>query len=407
MNMQSWIKQSQRVRADRSRGNPAGVESLENRRHLDGAIAADVSVVMSGLDNPRGMDFGPQGALYVAEAGRGGGADPNAPSFVLRGTQLYYGETGAVSRLWKGEQQRVASGLPSIAQLNGNEGAGPSDIAFNGAGNAYVTVGFGANPDLRANLGPAGAGFARLIRLKPNGNWGQVADLGTYERDANPDGRQLDTNPFAVLASPGGEVVVTDSGANSLLRVDNHGGISPVAVMPIVPAAFDGDAVPTGFTLGPDGAYYVGILTGAPFRAAAANVYRVLPGEAPTVFQGGFKTVIDVDFDAAGNLYVLQHSSGPAGLAGPGSLVRVAPDGARTTVLGGLNAPTSTAIARDGTIYVTNFGTTAGQGQVLRVVQSQPAQAAGFTSLPGTSAGDGAEKDGDGGVLGDAANVLS
>src|SRR4051812_21893012 len=113
MNMQSWIKQSQRVRADRSRGNPAGVESLENRRHLDGAIAADVSVVMSGLDNPRGMDFGPQGALYVAEAGRGGGADPNAPSFVLRGTQLYYGETGAVSRLWKGEQQRVASGLPS------------------------------------------------------------------------------------------------------------------------------------------------------------------------------------------------------------------------------------------------------------------------------------------------------
>src|SRR5215472_4543614 len=30
-----------------------------------------LTCVMSGLDNPRGMAFGPQGALYVAEAGRG------------------------------------------------------------------------------------------------------------------------------------------------------------------------------------------------------------------------------------------------------------------------------------------------------------------------------------------------
>ena len=28
-----------------------------------------VTVVMSGLDNPRGLAFGPEGALYVAEAG--------------------------------------------------------------------------------------------------------------------------------------------------------------------------------------------------------------------------------------------------------------------------------------------------------------------------------------------------
>ena len=73
---------------------------------------------MSRLDNPRGMEFGPQGALYVAEAGRGGGADPNAPSFVLRGTTLSYGATGAVSRLWKGEQERVARGLVSGTPSN-------------------------------------------------------------------------------------------------------------------------------------------------------------------------------------------------------------------------------------------------------------------------------------------------
>jgi len=399
--MRSAIKQGRRGQANSTRGNAAGVESLENRRHL----AADVSVVMSGLDNPRGMELGPQGALYVAEAGRGGG--PGAPSIVLRGTPLFYGQTGAVSRLWKGEQERVATGLPSIAQANGNEGGGPNGISFNGAGNAYVAIGFGALPSLRGGLGAAGAGFAQLVRLKPNGNWSPVADLGTYEGSANPDGRQLDTNPFGVLASPGGGVVVTDSGGNSLLRVDNHGTISTLAVMPLLPPplAFSGDPVPTGFAVGPDGAYYVGILSGAPFRDGAANVYRVVPGEAPTVFRGGFKTVIDVDFDDDGNLYVLQHSGGPAGLAAPGSLVRVAPDGTRSTVLEGLTAPTSMEVARDGTIYVTNFGVTAGQGQVLRVRLSEPA-AAGFSSSPAISSGP-TSTDEDDNVLGGAADLLS
>jgi hypothetical protein len=407
--MRSSIKQGQRTRANGSPATPAGVEQLENRRHLDGALGAGVSVVMSGLDNPRGMDFGPQGALYVAEAGRGGGADPNAPSFVTRGITFSYGPTGAVSRLWKGEQQRVASGLPSLGPASGNEALGPSDISFNGVGNAYVSVGFGADPNLRGALGPAGAGFAQLIRLKPNGNWGQVADLGTYERNINPDGRQFDTNPFAVLASPGGEVVVADSGANSLLRVDNHGGVSTIGVLPTLPTSqvFDGDPVPTGFTVGPDGAYYIGILSGAPFRAGVASVYRIVPGETPTVFRSGFKTIIDVDFDAAGNLYVLQHSSGPAGLAGPGSLVRVAPDGTRSTVLDGLSAPTSTAVAPDGTLYVTNFGTTAGRGQVLRVAPSGPGGAAVFSVRPVASTTNGTGRDEDGGILGTAANVLS
>ena len=36
------------------------------------AGAATTRVVMSGLDNPRGLAIGPLGALYVAEAGRGG-----------------------------------------------------------------------------------------------------------------------------------------------------------------------------------------------------------------------------------------------------------------------------------------------------------------------------------------------
>jgi hypothetical protein len=79
----------------------------------DAAADPSVSVVMSGLDNPRGLAFGPQGALYVAEAGRGGAG----PCGTIGGLQYCYGPSGAVTRLWMGVQERVAMGLPSVAQV--------------------------------------------------------------------------------------------------------------------------------------------------------------------------------------------------------------------------------------------------------------------------------------------------
>lgn len=68
-----------------------------------------VTVIMSGLDNPRGLAIGPEGALYVVEAGRGG----NGPCQVLRGQSRCYGASGAVSRYWRGTQERVAN-WPSL-----------------------------------------------------------------------------------------------------------------------------------------------------------------------------------------------------------------------------------------------------------------------------------------------------
>ena len=340
------------------------------------SAAGDVSVVMSGLDNPRGMNFGPQGALYVTEAGRGGGV--GAPSIVQRGSTFYYGATGAVSRLWHGKQARVATGLPSLALANGNRAEGAHDIVFQGVGNAYVTIGLEGHPNLRDQLGDAGDGFAQLVRLKPNGTYTSVADIGTYELTANPDGRQLDSNPYGLLAEGGNGVVLTDSGGNALLRVDNQGNISTMAVMPLLPTSqvTSGDPVPTSIVVGPDGAYYVGILAGAPFRDGVASVYRLGPGEPPTVYAGGFKMIIDIDFDDAGNLYVLQHAAGPAaGPATPGSLVRVAPDGTRTTVLAGLTMPTSVAVGPDAAVYVSNIGLTAGAGEVVRLTLAPSATA--------------------------------
>jgi hypothetical protein len=50
--------------------------------------------------------------------------------------------------------------------------------------------------------------------------------------------------------------------------------------------------VPNAVTIGPDGAYYVGQLTGFPFIPGAANVFRVpAGGGAPTPFLTGFTKV--------------------------------------------------------------------------------------------------------------------
>jgi hypothetical protein len=326
-----------------------------------GAGAVTTSVVMSGLDNPRGLAFGPEGALYVAEAGRGG----EGPCITLRGGPQCYGPTGAVSRLWRGEQERIATGLPSYGSAAST--TGPHDISFLGRGGAYVTVGLGFEGQPRTTLGDVGVQqLGWLVHLPASGGWQTVADVAGHEFATNPGGGALDSNPYGLLAEPGRRIV-TDAGANALLAVTASGDVSTLATFPSRAQGRATDAVPTAVAVGPDGAYYVSELTGIPFGAGAANIYRVVPGHAPTVAWSGFTTVIDIAFDADGNLYVLEHSTGPAFFALPGRLLEVAPDGTRTTVVDGLTRPGSVAVGPEGALYVSNRSISIGTGEVLRI----------------------------------------
>jgi hypothetical protein len=325
-----------------------------------------VNVVMSGLDNPRGLAFGPEGALYVAEAGRGDLGEGDGPCTVVGGATFCYGPTGAVSRLWDGTQERIATGLPSVAGANGVAQAGPTDISFLGRGGAFVTIGLRADPAVRSELGDAGAGLGQLLHVAASGEWRYIADVAAYEAEVNPGSGPIDSNPYGVLAEPGGRVVA-DAGGNSLLLVGAEGAISTLATFPSRAQGRATDSVPTAVVVGPDGAYYVAELTGVPFSEGAANIYRLLPGEEPQIVLSGFKTIIDIAFDSDGNLYVLQHATGPTGLQGPGVLIRVAADGTRTLVLDDLDRPTAVAVGPDGALYVSNHGLSVGGGEVLRV----------------------------------------
>ena len=341
-----------------------------------GAAQSGYRVVMSGLDNPRGLTFatarggdgegddggGGGSALYVAEAGKGG----TLRCTELRGT-VCVGRTGAVSRYWHGHQQRVVTGLPSYAPFvtGANAGAiGPHDVSF-ADGRGYVVIGLAAHPDVRAALGEK---FGWIARFGPNGDVNYEVDVAQYEKQANPDGGIVESDPYGLLEGAG-KRIVTDAAGNTLLQVSSSGSISTLAVLPSRPQGRSTDSVPTSVAVGRGGAYYVGELTGVPFPEGQANVWKVVPGHPPEVYCSGFSFIIDLTFDRHGNLYVLEHASGPGGpFAGtPGRLLRVGRDCSRTTVATGLPAPTSVAIGPDGNAYVSIFGTSVGIGEVVRI----------------------------------------
>jgi hypothetical protein len=263
---------------------------------------------MSGLASPRGLAFGPDGGLYVAEAGIGG----DGPGIVAgSGNTVRYGASGALSRLLNGVQERVLTGLPSVAATDpflGLEGVGLHDVVFDSAGTAYGIIGLGADPNLRPHLGAPGADFATLVRLPLGGGVMQrIADFGAHEIANNPDNGLPDSNPYSMALAPGGGFLVADAGANDFLSVTTAGvvatlgslpnGVNP---LPIDPPAFD--PVPTAIAVGPDGAYYIGQLTGFPFPPNAANVYRFDPTtSALTVAHSGFTNIGDLTFDTNGN----------------------------------------------------------------------------------------------------------
>ena len=160
------------------------------------AQAQTITTVMTGLDSPRGLAFGPEGGLYVAEAGE----PVNSGNCVAVNVGMNcYSETGKVTRLYKGVQERVATGLPSLYNTIRRDVVGANDISFQGRGGAYVSIGWGGAPEAREAL-DAVRWSARSSRCNPAGTGASSPILQTLK---TPPTRPADRRtPIRLAWSP-------------------------------------------------------------------------------------------------------------------------------------------------------------------------------------------------------------
>ena len=327
------------------------------------AAGPSVTVMADGLNNPRGIDVGANGRVYVAEAG-----------------------TGKILSLYGGAVHTYASGLPTLTidSPDGPTITGPTNVAAHG--NCNVTAVVGAGPQ------QADSRFNSALRVRGSS---LNADLQAFA-NAHPDPNDLeqipsDSNPYGAAWLSGSRMLVTDAAANDLLLVSGH-SVQLVARFPTEvistagipdfpgPAAVPAEAVPTTVTVGPDGYWYVGELKGFPFAQGASRIWRIAPWArgvtcdasaataACSLWMDGFTSITGIDFAPDGALYVVEISKFGVPAIGPGTggLFRVA-DGTTTELLPGqLSAPGDVAVGRDGTVYVTNWSV-APTGQVLAI----------------------------------------
>jgi hypothetical protein len=371
--------------------------------------APQLTVVAQGLNNPRGLDFAPNGALYVAEAGLGAGDGKGGFAVGVGFTASLTEISGATSP--HPHARRIVTGLVSVGDTENGfpEALGPSGVSVHGIGGIYVTIGESGlgvgvnNPDL-----PLAAlnQFGHLLKVTPSGHWKALSDIGDFDylwTAANKDqpwapaGQFPDANPYGLLAI-GGRQFVADAGANTVNEVRPDGSVRIIAFVPnpllplpnghLVPVS---DSVPTYVAQGTDGFLYVPTLAfGANFGRFASNappnwaalppqskVYRVHPNASEVflteadVWASGFNPITACGF-SGGALYVTEYVTQQSGYA-TGDVVRIQinPDGSagtRTTLgKGALHQPNGLAFDKDGNVYVSNYSISSGAGQVVRV----------------------------------------
>jgi len=351
------------------------------------AAQPQLTVVARGLSNPRKIFLAPDGAVYVVEAGNGGRSECLGKG----ANETCLGTTASILRIEHGKSAEVVTGLVSFASPNAEEAEGPSDVLVRG--NSYDILfqdadinSKGVNP-----AGPIAATAGDLIST-PAGKVAPrvIANFAAFEAAHNPDhgagpgakfgDPSIDSDPYAFTPYRGG-YAVADAAGNDLLWVNPKGKISVLAVFPTqtekltkaidktlgVPTTLTSilvQSVPTCVAVGPDGALYVGELTGAPFEPGTARIWRVTPGQTkPALYASGFTNISDLAFDGQKLLVLEIAERGLLDQTSSGALIRLTPGKQRRVLLtSGLVAPTGLAIGH-GLIYISNYGIFPGTGK--------------------------------------------
>jgi hypothetical protein len=346
------------------------------------------TVIAKGLEGPRGLKFGPDGNLYVAEAGTGGttstaGLCPQVPGGPAGPGPWTGGLTGRISKVThSGTVTTVASGFPSTISVATQGWIGVADVAFMGDDLYALIAGGGCS---HGNLGHPN-GIAQVNRS--NGHWNLIANLSAFikanpAKYISPDDFEPDETFYSMLASREHDLLyVVGPNHGQVWSVTTRGEIAQVIDI----SASEGHIVPTSIAERED-SFFVGNLNLFPINPQSARILTLSTGHrgdgdfAPgfaSDYQGlhivdskaGFTTVVAVDFGPDGLLYALELSDAPGSpTANAGKVVRVKSSGAIEDVVTGLTVPTAMTFGPDGSLYISNFGAAPpGAGQILRVV---------------------------------------
>lgn len=327
---------------------------------------AKATVFATGLEYPRGFTFGPDGTLYVAEAGSAGTNTTSAEQCdqVTAPVGPYVnGPTGRISRIDRhGRRTTFADGFPSGMNLFGDV-LGAQDVAFVD-GNMYALIAGGGCSHGTADV-PAG-----IFRVRRNGTWKLEADLSAFQA-ANPVANPSTNGDF----EPDGSWYSMIAFGNSLVAVEpNHGEL--VRFNPrnrrlfriADVSAIQGHSVPT-VVVERRGALYLSSLGVFPVVPGLEKILLVSRTGEISLVADGFTTVLGLEFDGSGRLYVLETSS-VAGFPTPGTgrVVRLTRSGHHQVIVDGLFLPTAMHFGPDRLLYISNKGFGPPQpGEILQV----------------------------------------
>jgi hypothetical protein len=323
------------------------------------------TVVTTGLENPRGIKFGPDGRVYVAEGGLGGSLSTVGQCTQVPGPIGPYlgGSTGRISAVdvATGVRSTIVDNLPSnqTAAAGGGFVSGVSDVAF-------------INHTLYALIGGAGcshglAGTYNSIDRIAGGVATPIVNLSQFlmthpVAHPNPPDFEPDGTWFSMVAV-----------GDSLFAVEpNHGEVDVVRLDGSISRLVDvsatqGHIVPTALTFthelagcGPNGQFLLGNLgLFAPGEQGKAKVFRLSTTGQLSQIASNLTAVMAVAVHHR-HIYALEAFTGSfapmPSVANTGEVVRLSNKGIWTQVVGGLSFPTAMIFGNHNTLYISNKG---------------------------------------------------